>query len=115
MTIIYSFVFCGLICLLGQIVLDNTSFTPGHVTSLFVVIGAFLGIFGIYDTISSLVGAGASLPIMSFGNTLTNATYQGFLAKGFLGLFDMLSKVSVGVVSATIFSFIFMLIFKPKD
>ena len=49
MTYLYSFIFCGFICLIGQLILDNTKLTPGHVTSLFVVIGAFLDIFGIYD------------------------------------------------------------------
>lgn len=115
MTLIYSFVFCGIVCLIGQIILDNTTFTPGHITSLFVVLGAVLGIFGLYDAISSVVGAGASLPIVAFGNNLTNAAYQGFLQKGFIGLFDLLTKGSVGIVSATIFSFLFMLLFKPKD
>ena len=48
MTYIYAFLFCGLVCLIAQIILDNTKLTPGHVTSLFVVIGAFLDVFGIY-------------------------------------------------------------------
>ena len=51
MTYIYSFVFCGFVCMVSQLILDNTKLTPGHVTSLFVVIGAALDIFGIYDKI----------------------------------------------------------------
>ena len=51
MTIFYSFIFCGLICLIGQIILDNTKLTPGHVTSLLVVVGSFFGMLGIYDKI----------------------------------------------------------------
>ena len=50
-----AFLFCGIICLIGQIILDNTKLTPGHVTSLFVVIGAFLDTFSIYDLIIPLV------------------------------------------------------------
>ena len=115
MTIIYSFLFCGLVCLLGEIILDNTNLTPGHITSIFVVIGSFLGTFGIYDKISSIVGAGANLPIISFGNSLVNGTYIGYLQDGFLGLFNMLSKVSVGISAVIIFSFFLMLIFKPRD
>ena len=72
MTIFYSFLFCGFVCLLGQIILDNTKCTPGHVTSLFVVIGAFLGMVGLYDKIIECVGVGANVPITSFGNTLFN-------------------------------------------
>lgn len=116
MTIFYSFLFCGFVCLLGQIILDNTKCTPGHVTSLFVVIGAFLGMVGLYDKIIECVGVGANVPITSFGNTLFNGAYQGYLSRGLLGLFEnMLCNVSLGVTSAVIFSFIFSLVGKVKD
>ena len=116
MTIIYSFIFCGFVCLIGQIILDNTKFTPGHVTSLFVVIGAFLGMLGCYDKIIDFVGAGANVPITSFGNTLFNGAYSGFKFGGFLGIFTtMLKNVSLGITSAIIFSFIFSLLSKVKD
>lgn len=116
MTLVYSFLFCGLLCLIGQIILSKTKLTPGHITSLFVVIGAFLAIFGIYDKIAECVGAGANLPIMSFGNTLTNYVYEGYLKSGVLGLFNnMLAGVSTGVVATVVFSFIIMIFTKPKD
>ena len=116
MTILYSFIFCGFICLLGQIILDNTKYTPGHVTSLFVVIGAFLGMLGIYDKIIEFFGTGANIPITSFGNTLFNGAYVGFKSNGLLGLFEnILGSVSVGLSSAIIISFIFSLIAKVKD
>ena len=116
MTIFYSFIFCGVICVLGQIILDNTKCTPGHVTSLFVVLGAFLGMIGIYDKIIDYVGTGANIPITSFGNTLFKGAYTGFKNGGFLGLFDnMLCSVSLGITSAIIFSFLFSLIAKVKD
>jgi len=116
MTIIYSIIFCGFICLLGQIILDNTKLTPGHVTSLFVVIGAFLGFIGCYDKIIEVVGVGANIPIVSFGNTLFNGAYKGYLTNGFLGIFEtMLKNVSLGITSAIIFSFIFSLFSKVKD
>ena len=116
MTIIYSFIFCGFICLLGQIILDNTKFTPGHVTSLFVVFGAFLGMLGCYDKIIKFVGVGANIPIMSFGNTLFNGAYTGYLSGGLLGIFEsMLKNVSLGITSAIIFAFIFSLFSKVKD
>ena len=102
MTIFYSFIFCK--C------------TPGHVTSLFVVIGAFLGMIGIYDKIIDCVGTGANIPIMSFGNTLFNGAYIGFKSGGIIGLFEnMLCSVSLGITSAIIFSFLFTLITKVKD
>lgn len=65
MTILYSFLFCGTICLISQIIMNNSKLTFGHITSMFVVIGSFLGVFGIYDKIISIVGIGANLPIIS--------------------------------------------------
>ena len=70
MIYVYSFIFCGLICLIGQIILDNTKLTPGHITSIFVCIGALLGFFGIYEKFKLWAGVGASVPITSFGNLL---------------------------------------------
>ena len=63
MIYIYAFLFCGTICMLSQIILDNTKLTPGHVTSIFVVLGALLDIFGIYDKIVLYAGAGALVQI----------------------------------------------------
>lgn len=116
MTLVYSFLFCGLVCLIGQIILDNTKLTPGHVTSMFVVMGALLGVFNLYDKIGSIVGAGASIPISSFGNLLLNGAYEGYLEMGTIGLFSgMLITVSAGVVSAVVFSFVSTLFTKAKD
>ena len=69
MIFLYSFLFCGIVCLIGQIILDNTSFTPGHVTSLFVVLGTFLDSFGLYDKFIKWFGAGTLVPITSFGHS----------------------------------------------
>ena len=74
MIYLYSFIFCGLICVIGQIILDNTKQTPGHVTALFVSIGAFLDIFGIYDYFIEIFGGGALVPITSFGHSLIENT-----------------------------------------
>ena len=116
MTILYSFLFCGLMCVIGQIILDNTKLTPGHVTSILVVVGAFLGMIGCYKKIIDLVGAGANVPITSFGNTLFESAYTGIKSGGIIGLFNnILSNVSLGISGAIIFSFIFSLISKVKD
>lgn len=116
MLYIKSFLFCGLVCLIGQIILDNTKLTPGHITTLFVVIGAFLDIFSIYDKIILYVGAGACVPITSFGHSLIHGALASAHEYGILGLFiGMFNLTSPGIVSAIIFSFFFALIFKPKD
>lgn len=115
MTYLYSFLFCGLICLVGQIILDNTKVSPGHITSMFVVIGTFLDIFNIYDKIVKLVGGGAMVPIISFGHLLVHGAMHG-IKKGLIGLFTgMFTYVSAGIVAAIIFSFIIAIIFNPKD
>lgn len=111
-----AFLFVGLICAIGQVILDNTNFTPGHVTSIFVVIGSFLGFLGIYDKFKSFAGVGASIPISSFGNLLYTAAYEGYLKTGLLGIFsNLLVSTSAGITAAIVFSFFFSLIFKPKD
>ncbi len=116
MTIIYSFLYCGIICLISQIILNNTKLTYGHITSLFVVIGAILSTFGIYDKISKIIGVGANIPIISFGNTITTSVYEGYITNGPLGLFtNLLTGVSLGISYTIIISFIIMILSKPKD
>ena len=111
-----SFIFAGTICLIGQIILDNTKLTPGHITSLFVVIGAFLDIFSFYDKFVSIFGGGALVPITSFGHLLTHGTMSNINDVGPLGLFTgMFNLTSAGIVAAIIFSFIFGIIFKAKN
>ena len=117
MTYLLSFFVCGFICTIGQIIYDNTKFTPGHITSLFVVIGSFLDLFGIYDKLLEISRVGASLPITSFGHSLMHAANQAMLnGKGIIGvasgLFDM---TSTGITSAILFAFLTAVIFKPKS
>ena len=111
-----AFIFCGLVCLIGQIILDNTKLTPGHVTTLFVVIGAFLDVFNLYDKLVLWAGGGALVPITSFGHLLIHGamdTVNNFGVMGlFMGMFDLTSS---GIVAAIVFSFILSLIFQPRD
>ena len=106
--IVKSFLFAGSVCLVAQIIKDNTHLTSGHITSLFVSIGALLGFFGIYQKIVDMVGGGAMVVITSFGNTL----YQTALKEGVL---HMLSGVSVGITIAIVMSFLITIIFRVKD
>jgi len=116
MTIIYSFLFCGFVCLIGQLFLDYTKLTPGHLTSSFAAIGALLGFFDIYDKIIEVVGAGATTPIINFGNSLYTAALIGFKTNGILGIFSNMFATSSCIISCTIiFSFIFTLFSYPKD
>lgn len=115
MTYIYSFVFCGFVCMVSQLILDNTKLTPGHVTSLFVVIGAALDIFGIYDKIVLYAGAGAIIPITSFGHLLVHGAMDMTTKLGVIGLsYGIFNLTSAGISVAVFTAFILTLIFKPK-
>ena len=111
-----SFLFCGLICLIGQIIIDNTKLTSGHITTLFVVLGALFDTFHIYDWIILRVGSGALVPITSFGHLLTHGALEGAYKYGLIGLIGgMFDLTSAGIISVIIFSFFLSLIFKAKD
>ena len=115
MTYFYSFVFCGFVCMISQLILDNTKLTPGHVTSLFVVIGAALDIFGIYDKIVLYAGAGAIIPITSFGHLLVHGAMDMTTELGAIGLsYGIFNLTSAGISVAVFMAFILTLIFKPK-
>lgn len=114
--IVLSFLFCGFLCLIAQLILDNTKLTPGHITSMFVVLGAFLDIFNIYDIIVEYVGGGAMVPITSFGHQLIHGGLQHAHSAGALGLImGMFDLTASGISAAIIFSFFLTLIFKPKN
>ena len=116
MIYIYSFLFCGLICLIGQIILDNTKLSTGHITALFVVIGAALDTFAIYDKIISIVGAGAMVPITSFGHSLIHGALEKAADFGIIGLLmGMFDLTATGITASIIFTFIFSLFFRPKN
>ncbi len=116
MKLLYSFLFCGFICLIGQLILDNTKLSAGHITSLFVVIGAFLDIFGIYDFFIKKFGAGAMVVITSFGHSLIHGALLKAKEAGLLGLFTgMFSLTATGITATIIFSFIIAVIFRPKN
>ena len=116
MLIINSFLFCGFICLISQIILDNTKLTPGHITSILVVVGAFLDSFSLYDKIILYVGGGAQIPITSFGHSLVHGALAKANSLGIVGIIaGMFDLTAAGITSAIIFSFIFEIIFKPKN
>ena len=115
MTFIWAFLIAGTFCAIGQIILDNTKLTPGHITSLFTVIGSILAFFGIYEKLINL-GGGASSIISNFGYLLYIGALEGYEKLGILGIFSgMLTKASVAIIGSIVFASIVALIFKPKD
>ena len=116
MLLFNSFLFCGFVCMMSQIILDNSKLTPGHITSILVVLGAFLDSFSIYDEIIKVVGGGALLPITSFGHSLIHGALAKAESMGMIGiLMGMFDLTATGISAAIIFSFLFTLIFKPKN
>ena len=116
MLLFNSFLFCGFICMISQLILDNSKLTPGHITSLLVVVGAFLDSFSLYDQIIKVVGGGALVPITSFGHSLIHGALNKANSYGIVGiLMGMFDLTATGITSAIIFSFVFSLIFKPKN
>lgn len=111
----WAFAVGGLICVIGQLFFDVAKLTPGHTLSLLVVIGAVLDGFGLYEPLIDFAGAGATIPITSFGNALTHGALQEAKLHGVVGvLTGMFEVTSSGISAAIIFGFIGALIFKPK-
>lgn len=115
MIFLWAFVIGGAICVIGQLMFDVFKLTPGHTLSTFVVIGAILGGFGFYDRLIDFAGAGATVPIMSFGNSLVNGALQEVEKHGLIGVVTgMFEVTSAGISAAIIFGFVGALLFKPK-
>ena len=111
-----AFLLSAFVCMLGQIILDNTKLTAGHITSLFTAFGAILSFFDIYPILTEKSGAGATILISNFGHMLFMGGMQGYNEQGFLGIFSgLLSKSSLAITSAVIIAFIFSVLFKPKN
>lgn len=105
----------GLICALVQILLDKTKLMPGRVMVLLVCSGALLSAVGIYGPLVDFAGAGASVPLLGFGNVLWEGMKKAIDENGFIGLFmGGFTACAVGVSAALIFSYLASLIFKPK-
>ncbi len=105
----------GLICALVQILMEKTKLMPGRIMVLLVCTGAVLGALGIYEPFLKFAGAGASVPLLGFGNTLFQGVRKAVDEMGFLGLFAGGFKAgAVGCATALIFGYLASLIFNPK-
>lgn len=105
----------GLICAVVQLLLDRTKLMPGRVMVLLVCSGAILGFLNLYEPIIEYAGAGASVPLLGFGNTLWNGVKEAIDENGFLGTFIGGFKASaVGISAALIFGYMASVLFNPK-
>lgn len=115
MDYIKAFIVGGCICAVVQILLDRTKLMPGRVMVLLVVIGAILGFAGIYEPFAEWAGAGATVPLLGFGNTLWKGVREGVQSEGLIGVFKGgLTAGAAGTCGALVFGYLGSLIFKPK-
>jgi stage V sporulation protein AE len=115
MIYLWAFLLGGIICTIGQIMMDVFKLTPAHTMSTLVVAGSILGGFGLYDPLIEFAGAGASVPISSFGNSLVKGALLEAEQTGLIGVLTGIFEItSAGISCAIIFAFIASLFFKPK-
>lgn len=111
-----AFLIGGLFCLIGQILIDKTKLTPARILVCYVVCGVFLGAIGVYKPLVDFAGAGATVPLTGFGNTLAKGVRDAIDKDGFLGIFTGGFTASAGGISAAIAAgLVASLIFKAKD
>ena len=110
-----AFLVGGAICGVVQILMDTTKLMPGRIMVILVTLGSFLGAIGIYQPFADWAGAGATVPLLGFGNTLFQGVKKSIDQSGFIGIFrGGFTAMAVGVSAALIFAYIASLIFNPK-
>jgi stage V sporulation protein AE len=115
MDYLWAFTVGGGICVVGQLLFDIAKLSPAHVMSLFVVIGAALDGFSLYDKLIEFAGAGATVPITSFGHSLLHGAMEQASNHGFFGIaIGIFQLTSAGIASAILFGFLVAVFFKPK-
>ena len=111
-----AFVVGGLLCVIGQILIDKTKLTPARILVSYVVAGVFLGAVGLYQHLINFAGAGATVPLTGFGSNLAKGVKEAVDEHGFLGIFTGgLTATAGGIAAAVVFGWLAGLIFKPKD
>lgn len=115
MIFVWAFLIGGLICVVGQLMMDVLKLTPAHTMSSLVVAGAVMDAIGWYDPLVKFAGAGASVPITSFGNSLVHGALTELQRDGWIGVITGIFDVtSAGISAAIIFSFLAALVARPK-
>lgn len=115
MDFLKAFIIGGLICVVGQILIDKTKLTPARILVTFVVLGVFLQLIGVYAPLVDYAGAGATVPLTGFGYNLCKGVSKAVTEKGFIGIFTGgLTASAAGISAALIFGFLVSVIFRSK-
>lgn len=112
---IRAFVVGGLICVVGQVLIDKTNLSPARILVIFVTSGVILGALGIYEPLVRFAGAGATIPLPGFGNTLAKGVIEAVKEEGVLGIFTGGVRAAAGGITAAVFfGYIIALVFDPR-
>ena len=113
---LYAFLVGGLICLIGQILIDYTKLTPARILVSYVVAGVVLTAIGVYEPIVKFAGAGATVPLTGFGYSLAMGVKEAVMEYGFIGVLSGgFTATSAGIAAAVVSGYLMSLIFKPGD
>ena len=111
-----AFAVGGVLCAIGQLLIDKTKLTPARILTAYVVAGVVLGAVGLYQPLVDWAGAGATVPLTGFGNTLAKGVKQAVESNGLLGVFTGgFTASAAGICAAVFFGILIALIFKPKE
>ncbi len=115
MIYLYAFIIGGAICVVGQLLLSLTRLSSARILVLFVTLGVALGAFGLYEPLIEFAGAGASIPLLGFGNTLAKGAIEGARESGLIGAFTGGVKAAAGGIAAAVaFGYLFAVLFRSK-
>ncbi len=113
---IKAFIIGGLLCVIGQLLIDYTKMTPARILTSYVVAGVILGAIGVYQPLADWAGAGATVPLTGFGNLLAKGVKKAVEEKGLIGAFTGgFTSAAGGICAAVFFALITALLCKPKD
>ena len=116
MQYIWAFLVGGLLCAIGQLLIDYTKLTPARILVAYVVAGVALGALGVYEPLVEFAGAGASVPLTGFGNLMAKGVREAVDGKGFLGIFTGgLTAGAAGITAAMILALVIAALFRPKS
>lgn len=116
MEYVKAFVCGGILCIIGQLLIDKTKLTPARILTTYVVAGVFLTAVGVYPWLVEWAGAGATVPLTGFGYALAKGTARAVAEKSWLGIFTgPLTATAAGVAAAIFAGLLVALIFKPKS
>lgn len=118
MSYVMAFLLGGVLCVIGQLVMDlsRPNITPGHILVGFITIGAFLSALGLYQPLIDLGGTGATIPLSGFGHSLAQGAIKGVQSKGLIGAFSGgVAATAAGITAAIVFGYLAAILFNPKE